>query len=86
MVINCEFENNLEDMLRDKIVWGVKDNAIRNKLLAKANLTYIDAVEIVTAMEIAQKDLVEFSHTSQKELNFIKNKGARKMNKLVKSA
>ncbi|VVC28830.1 Hypothetical protein CINCED_3A022440 [Cinara cedri] len=72
--------------LQRQIVWGVKDNAIKNKLLAKANLTYTDIVEIASSMEIVQKDLVEFSHASSKELNFIKNKGPRKKDTLGRLA
>lgn len=49
-----------------QIVWGVKDNVIRNKLLDKVNLTYNKAIEIATAMEIVQEDLSELSHTPLK--------------------
>lgn len=66
IAMNYEFESNLEEMLRDQIVWRVKDNIITNKLLAKANLTYNEAIEIATAMKIAQTDLVELSQGTLK--------------------
>ena len=58
----CEFDD-LEDMLRDRLMCGVKDKGVRKKLLGEASsLTFQKAFKIAQAAEIAEKnakDLVE---------------------------
>ena len=58
----CEFYN-LIDMLRDRLMCGVKDKGVRKKFLGEASsLTFQKAVKIAQAAEIAEKnakDLVE---------------------------
>ena len=55
--INCDFAENLEDRLKDKIVEGIKNKQILNKLLQEKDLTYKKAVEIATAWETTAKDV-----------------------------
>ena len=59
---HCEFDN-LEDMLRDRLMCGVRDKGVRKKLLGEASgLTFQKAFQIAQAAEIAEKnakDLVE---------------------------
>jgi hypothetical protein len=53
---HCEFAD-LEDMLRDRLVCGVKDSRIQKKLLAEQELTFRQAFETGQAMEIAEKNV-----------------------------
>ena len=49
----CNYGNSLNDMLRDRLVCGVADQAIQRKLLAESNLTLEKATNIALAMETA---------------------------------
>ena len=51
----CNF-TELEDMLRDRLVCGINDEAIQRKLLAEPELTYARATEITISMETALKN------------------------------
>ena len=52
LATKCDFQNSLEDMLRDRIVIGVNDPNIQRRLLAEPNLT---ALEIAQALETAER-------------------------------
>ena len=63
----CNFGNNLDEMLRDRLVCGVNDKNIQTKLLAEKNLTFSTALEIAQALELADEnfnDLVQDSSDS----------------------
>ncbi len=52
---HCKFDS-LEEMLRDRLMFGVKDKSVRKKLLGEASgLTFQKAFEIAQAAEIAEK-------------------------------
>ena len=46
---NCEFGDTLEDMLRNRLVWGIDDSRIQHRLLAEGSLTFAKALEIAQA-------------------------------------
>lgn len=48
----CNFDNLRESMLRDQIVYGTSSKTLREKLLAKKDLTLTTAVEWAKAEEI----------------------------------
>lgn len=52
----CNFQD-LNTMLRDRLVVGVKDATIQRKLLSESELTFSKAYNLATAMELAPKDL-----------------------------
>ena len=52
----CNYGNSLNDMLRDRLVCGVADQAIQRKLLAESNLTLEKATNIALAMETAVRN------------------------------
>ena len=52
---DCNFENALERMLRDRIVCGINDDAIQKKLLGEGKLTCKRAVELAHGTEAANK-------------------------------
>ena len=53
----CEFADTLDEMLRDRLVWGIADSRIQHRLLAEGSLTFPKALEIAQAMEMATRDL-----------------------------
>ena len=50
---HCNFNQNLEDSLRDKLVCSLNDQKIQQKLLATRNLTLESAIDTAVAMEAA---------------------------------
>lgn len=47
----------LHEMLRSRLVWGIEDSHIQHRLLAESSLTFVKAMEIAQAMELATHDL-----------------------------
>ena len=56
---HCDFKDTLEDMLRDRLVWGIADPRIQHRLLAEDKLTFMKAQELAQAMELATKKIKE---------------------------
>jgi transposase InsO family protein len=57
--IHCNFENYLDRALRDRLVCGLQDTRIQNKLLNTTDLTFERACRIANAMEMADKQAKE---------------------------
>ena len=55
-----EFKNFLDKALRDQVVGGLKCESIQRHLLSERNLDLAKAVEIATAMELADKQSQSF--------------------------
>ncbi|CAC5414672.1 unnamed protein product [Mytilus coruscus] len=53
---HCEYKTTLGDMLRDRLVFRIKEDRIRRRLLAEPGLTFKKAMEVATAMETAAKN------------------------------
>ena len=56
---HCEFGSTLEEMLRDRLVCGVRDIRIQRQLLAEPKLTLKRALDLALAIEAADKDASE---------------------------
>ena len=54
---HCKFEATLEDMLRDRLVCSINDEALQKRLLAEPDLTYAKAVEIAQRNELAAQQV-----------------------------
>ena len=50
---HCKFADTLEDMLRDRVVCGMRDTRLQRRLLAESDLTFKKAFEICQATELA---------------------------------
>ncbi|XP_045116421.1 uncharacterized protein K02A2.6-like [Portunus trituberculatus] len=50
---NCQYGAMLNEMIRDRLVCGVDDEAIQSRLLAEADLTLDKAVNLAVALETA---------------------------------
>ena len=54
---HCDFKDQLEDMIRDRLVCEVvNDQRIRRRSLAESRLDFKKALELATAMETADKN------------------------------
>ena len=53
----CEFGTFESDMIRDKVVFGVRDQRIKGRLLREADLTLNKALDICRAAEISQQQI-----------------------------
>ena len=56
---HCEFGITLDEMLRDRLVCGVRDIRIQRRLLAEPKLTLKRALDLSLAIETADKDASE---------------------------
>lgn len=54
----CEFGVNLDDSLRDQLVYGIKDINIKKRLLSETKLTFKRSVELCLSIEAADKDVL----------------------------
>ena len=71
----CEFGANLDEMLRDRLVMGLRDQATQRALLTTNDLTFTTAVELASAREAAWKDAQEIgSYTGNRSNNQTVNK------------
>ncbi|XP_026006850.1 synaptotagmin-14 isoform X3 [Astatotilapia calliptera] len=53
---DCNYGNTLQQMLRDRIVCGIKEDRIQRRLLSEIDLTFDKALSIAVAMETANKN------------------------------
>ena len=56
---HCDFKATLDDMLRDRIVCGVRNSSVQRRLLAESGLTFKKAFELVQSAESAEKNATE---------------------------
>ena len=56
---HCAFGDTLQDVLRDRLVCGVKDERIQRRLLGEVELTFARAFQIALAVESANKHAIE---------------------------
>ena len=61
----CEYGLQLNEHLRDRLVAGVNNDRIQQRLLQKPGLTFQTALTICLAMETAAKNVHDLSHVAQ---------------------
>ena len=76
----CEFGNTLQDMLRDRLVCGCKDQRLQCKLLAEPELTFDKAFKIAKAMEAAEKEAKDLQETPSTAVHQLGRATATKRN------
>ena len=59
----CNYGSTLDNMLRDRLVCGVRDDRIQRRLLAEKDLNLQKAVEIATSIEMAAKNVRDLQAT-----------------------
>ena len=61
---HCDFGVTLEDMIRDRLVCGVRDPKIQQSLLAETELSFDRALKIASVMERAEKNVCDIDGSS----------------------
>ena len=54
---HCKFGTTLNDMIRDRLVCGIKDDALQKRLLAEPELTYEKALKLARCHETATQNV-----------------------------
>lgn len=91
-VQGCNFADLSDGLLRDKIVYGIRNDSVREKLLAEEDLTLEKAIQICKISEQASKQLEEFKNpkpevdrvdrvNSKKNLEKCKQSGSARNNR-----
>lgn len=60
---DCNFGDALTVMLRDRLVCGINDDRIQQRLLSEDGLSFETALRHVQAMEAANKDIQDLNST-----------------------
>ena len=63
----CEFDASLENMLRDRLVCGLRDPKTQRRLLAESQLTFGKAFELAQAAELAEKSVKDLQGQAQND-------------------
>ena len=58
---NCEFGDQNDLMIRDKLVFGVSDERVKERLLRESDLTLKKAVDVIHAAETTRQQIREMS-------------------------
>ncbi|GFT38186.1 uncharacterized protein TNCV_2261431 [Trichonephila clavipes] len=53
----CEFAEQENGLIRDRIVLGIKDNGLQERLLRENNLNIEKSIEIIRAAEASRKQI-----------------------------
>ena len=80
----CKFGTSLDEMMRDRLVVGIRDEATQRSLLCEEDLTFAKAIEKATAREIAAKDVKEMGRPSN--INAIRSNASGYANKNNKNS
>ena len=68
LAIFCNFGDSLDDMLRDRLVCGIRDTHIQRRLLAETKLTLKKATELALVMEAAVKNAQTLQSTPSRAI------------------
>lgn len=90
---HCQFGNTLEIMLRDRLVCGIRDEAVQRRLLAEVDLTFKKTFDIILAAETTATQVLELRNCSfgstVTEVNAVQHKnsiGGRKNSRTTEKA
>jgi len=61
----CDFGDLLSIALCDRLVCGLHSESIQGKLLTEVDLTFDKAERIAVAMELVQRNAIDYSHQAQ---------------------
>ena len=67
----CSFGNLKEEMIRDRLVCGISDNALRKKLLQESQLTLEECMDYCRVAEAANSQLKEISSHGPDTVNYL---------------
>ena len=64
---HCKFGETLDDMMRDRLVCGIKDETVQWRLLAEPDLKNKRAVELALAFELVSKNTLDLNSQVKEE-------------------
>ncbi len=67
LVETCEFQTLKDDLIRDRLVCGIRDNSVRRKLLQESKLTLERCVDVCRAAEATKNQLKDIASIQSKE-------------------
>ncbi|GBL73729.1 Uncharacterized protein K02A2.6 [Araneus ventricosus] len=68
----CEFEEQENGLIRDRIVLGIRDNGLKERLLRESGLGLEKAIEIVRAAETSREQLRSMKEETAATVNSVK--------------
>lgn len=87
IAVTCNFGTYLETALRNQLVFGLKRNDIRGRLLERRQLTLQDARDIAVSMELSLKGGAEIEGAiAKQEVNALQKPQGKAKNKKVGSS
>ena len=69
----CGFKGLLDDMLRDRLVCGIRDAKVQRQLLAEPDLKFKKALELSQAAEAAERDTEELQGNQASNMHVLVN-------------
>ena len=66
---HCDFGDTLSDALRDRLVCGMREGAVQKRLLGKADLTFVKALEVAELEEMAARDAAQLHKGQPKDVH-----------------
>ncbi|XP_023229307.1 uncharacterized protein LOC111629653 [Centruroides sculpturatus] len=79
--INCEFGNLRDRLLRDRIVSGIRDQKVKERLLRETELSLTKAIDICRAAEQTESHIkLLLNQPKNIEVNVIKGKSRERLN------
>ena len=64
---HCNYGDTLDKMLRDRIVWGIKNEPTHKKLLQVSDLNYAKTLTVAQGFETVERNLKEMHHAPTAE-------------------
>ena len=83
---DCGFGESLDDMLRDRLVCGIDDDKIQNRLLIEPDLTFNKAYKIAISQEAAARDANILHSGNNEQYTSTVNKLSGRMNPVTEAS
>lgn len=74
LIENCNYKDLRDELLRDKIVFGIRDLSLKKELLKRENLTLIDAVNMWKASQLTELQIKSFTTCDTESIKKIADK------------
>lgn len=69
----CEFGDQTNSLIRDRIIIGVKDNVLQERLLREGDLTLKKTIDLCQAYEASKNEAKTLQHSSSDSVNYVKS-------------
>ncbi|UYV67659.1 K02A2.6-like [Cordylochernes scorpioides] len=68
--ISCEYDILTEELIRDRIVLGIKDNRVRKKLLMEPKLNLSSAIDICRTAEVTEQQITKLTGQESEDVKW----------------